>query len=314
MDYFRNKTLKDLTTLHNQSFNSASKATKSNFYHSLKRIEKCYDCPLEDLGLSFLDSPEATIKKLEEKSYSANTILSTINSIVKLLKIIDAPLMLYNQWNTLLKERSDVQTKKKDDNLHKKLKVLINFKTIREMVNEKASEYIDGDHSLEDFRNFLILALFTIQIPVRISNYTNMRVVDDEDFTDADYNYLIVNGDYRFVFNKYRTSHMLGAKTIYVHDEILKYLIDKWLSKYNRESINFLINGTDNKRPMNGRQIGDAIEEVSKRVLGITLNIENIRASYMSHINDLDPDFNNKLDIANILGYTSTNVLDKHYL
>ena len=92
MDYFRNKTLKDLTTLHNQSFNSASKATKSNFYHSLKRIEKCYNCPLEDLSLSFLDSPEATLKVLEEKSYSANTILSTINSIVKLLKISIPPI------------------------------------------------------------------------------------------------------------------------------------------------------------------------------------------------------------------------------
>jgi len=105
---------------------------------------------------------------------------------------------------------------------------------------------------------------------------------------------------------------MLGKKTMLIKNETLQYLIDKWLSKYNKVSTNLFIVSQENKRSMNGRQIKQIIENSTKDIFGSALNVDNIRASYMRYISELDPDFQDKLDIANILGYKSPNTIDKH--
>ena len=61
---------------------------------------------------------------------------------------------------------------------------------------------------------------------------------------------------------------------------------------------------------MNGRQIQDALEQATTQIFGSKLSIDNIRSSYMKMIVDLDPEFSQKLDIANILGYSSTDQLE----
>ena len=301
MDYFKNKTVDELSTLHDMAFSSTSKATKTTFYQSLKRIEKLYDKPMAQIQLSFVNNPDEFLKKMDDSKYSKNTALTTITNILKLLKMIDAPLIVYNKWLTILKEKTEARTKKDNLVLKEKLKVLMDWKDIRNMI------------PLDTFKNFLILALFTIQIPVRLSNYVNMKVVEDDDYLDEKSNFLVINDDaYKFVFNNYRTSHIIGKKVLFIQEPSLQYLIDKWLANYNKESNNLLIVSEKNKRPMNAKQIASSLHDATEDIFGSPLNVDNLRASYMKHISDLDPDFQDKLDIANILGYSTTEVLDKH--
>ena len=65
---------------------------------------------------------------------------------------------------------------------------------------------------------------------------------------------------------------------------------------------------------MNGRQIDDAFKLGMETITDseIPLSIENLRASYMKHIVELDPDFQDKLDIAQIMGYSTTEIMEKH--
>ena len=183
MDYFKNKTVDELSTLHDMAFSSTSKATKTTFYQSLKRIEKLYDKPMAQIQLSFVNNPDEFLKKMDDSKYSKNTALTTITNILKLLKMIDAPLIVYNKWLTILKEKTEARTKKDNLVLKEKLKVLMDWKDIRNMINSNISKYIDDSNiPLDTFKNFLILALFTIQIPVRLSNYVNMKVVEDDDY------------------------------------------------------------------------------------------------------------------------------------
>ena len=314
MDYFKNKTVDDLSTLHDMAFASTSKATKTTFFQSLRRIEKLYNKPMGQIQLSFINNPEEFLKKIDESKYSKNTALTTITNILKLLKMIDAPLMIYNKWLTILKEKTEERTKKDNSTLKEKLKVLMDWKDIKTMVNTNLTKYIDDDNiPIDTFKNFLILALFTIQIPVRISNYVNMKVVEDDAYIDNKSNYLVINDNgYKFIFNKYRTSHIIGEKILFIQEASLQYLIDKWLSKYNKESNNLLVVSSKNKRPMNGKQIASSLESATVEIFGSPLSVDNLRASYMKHIAELDPDFQDKLDIANILGYSTTDVLDKH--
>jgi hypothetical protein len=314
MDYFKIKTIDDFTALHNGAFPNTSEATKVTFYQSLKRIEKLYgNKKLPDLQLSFLIKPEELLNLLDKSKYSENTKLTTLTNILKLCKIIDLPLIQYNKWLTILKDKTEERTKNDNENLKNKLKVLSDFKDIKMIVYDKANNYINNDVSLSDYKDFLILALFTIQIPVRVSNYVNMKVVDDEIYTNDKDNFLVVNDDgYKFIFNRYRTSHVLGKKVLIVNEKTLQFLIDKWLAVYNKDSQNFLIVSQNNRRAMNGKQIENSITKITKSIFDSEMTIDNIRASYMKRIADLDPDFQDKLDIANILGYINPEVIDKH--
>lgn len=313
MEYFKVKTALELSKLHDIAFSATSKATKTTFYQSMKRLERIYEVPMNEIRLRFIDEKDDFLKRLDDSKYSENTKLTTLTNILKLLKIIDAPLLTYNSWLETLKTKTEARTKKDKEVLKSKLKVLMNFNDIREQVNQKADKYITESPDLEEFEQFLILALFTLQIPVRVSNFVGLKVVDDETFTNDKDNFLLVDGEqYKFIFNKYRTSHILGKKEIFVHNTILQYLIDKWLSEYNTDSNNFLIISEKNKRPMNGNQIQDALEMATIDLFGSKLSIDNIRSAYMKMIIELDPDFNQKLDIANILGYSSTEMIEDH--
>ena len=313
MDYFKVKTASDLSKLHDDCYQNCSKATKTTFYQSMRRIERVYDKQLPEIKLAFIDNLEDFLTKLDDSKYSENTKLTTLTNILKLLKMIDAPLMTYNEWLNVLKTKTDSRQKADKVVLQARLKVLMEFEDIKKQVVEASNTYINDKVEFEKYRNFLILSLYTLQIPVRVSNFVNIKVVDDEVCTNDTENFLIVNADgYKFVFNKYRTSHIIGKKEIFVHDETLKFLIDKWISLYNTDSSNLLIISELNKRAMNGRQITDALEKATIDIFGSTLTIDNIRASYMKKIQDLDPDFHDKLDIANILGYSTTEVMDNH--
>lgn len=314
MDYFKNKTVDDLSLLHDMAFSSTSKATKTTFFQSLRRIEKIYNQPMGQIQLSFVNNPQEFLKLIDDSKYSKNTALTTITNILKLLKMIDAPLMIYNKWLTILKEKTEERSKKDNSILKEKLKVLMDWKDIRDSVNTNLTKYIDDDDiPIDIFKNFMILALFTIQIPVRISNYVNMKVVEDDSYVDQRSNFLVINDNsYKFVFNKYRTSHIIGKKVLFIQNTSLQYLIDKWLAKYNKESNNLLVVSEKNKRPMNGKQIARSLQDATEDIFGSPLTVDNLRASYMKHIAELDPDFQDKLDIANILGYSTTDVLDKH--
>ncbi len=316
MDYFKIKTVDDLSNLHDNAFNSSSKSTKTTFRQSLKRIEKIYNKPMNQIDLHFVEKPKEFIEMLEASSYSDNTKLATVASILKLLKLIDAPLMIYNEWLSYLKEKTNEKNDIEDLKLKKKLKVLVDYSSIRSIVENSSVKYESDNNSIpiDEFKNFLIVCLFTLQIPVRVSNYVNLKVVDDEDFIDDKSNYLLLkDNEYKLIFNKYRTSHILGSKEVNIINPTIQFLIDKWLTEYNKDSTNFLIQSVKNKRPMNGRQISNAFSQGMEKISGTELSIENLRAAYMKHIIDLDPDFQDKLDVAQIMGYSTTSIMDKHF-
>ena len=315
MDYFKVKTVDDISKLHNDAFQTASTSTKTTFKQSLKRIEKIYNKPFNQINLHFVEQPKAFMTMLEDSHYSENTKLATVASILKLIKLIDAPLLIYNEWLTYLKDKTNEKQQGNDVVLKSKLKVLVNYKDIRHIIAEKAEDFeLSETKTLEEFRDFLIVALFVLQIPVRVSNYVNMKVVDDEEFIDKNNNYLLLKDNtYKLIFNKYRTSHILGTKRINIVNPTIQFLIDKYLTVFNKDSTNFLIQSEKNKRPMNGRQIEESFKTSIEAVTGHELSIDNLRASYMKHILELDPEFQDKLDIAQIMGYSTTAIMEKHF-
>jgi len=311
MDIYRKysvSSVKDFIKLHDISFLDASKSTKGTFAQSLKRIEKIYDKPLPELNVVFLRDAKVFMKKLEDSQYSPNTVLTTYTQVLKILKMVDAPLHIYSQYVKLLKEK----TNERDELAQLKIDIgkesLIPYSELQEKLLEKADKYTDTVDFIE-LRNYLLLMIFVLQIPVRVSNFTKLKVTNKlDDTTDLNSNFLYLSqktGMMMWVFNKYRTVKNIGTKQLVINDHRLKEFLKHYMEVFN---INvFLFPKSDSIiKPMIAKDINSSILLSTYKIYGTALTVEQIRASYMNYIASVDPDFETKIEIASIMGYSNT--------
>ncbi len=301
----------DFLDLHNLAFLDSSKSTKGTFAQSLKRIEKVYGKPLQELNLDFLRGAEAFMKKLEDSEYSPNTILTTYTQVLKVLKMIDAPLNTYSQYVKILKEKTSERDELDKLKVDLSKETLIPYDTMQEKVISKIEEYSEEEDYYQ-LRNYIILMLFVLQIPVRISNYTKMKITNRlEDTSDKNFNWLFVSNKsdalVMWVFNKYRTAVNLGTKEVVVTDDRLKEFLKFYIDVFDLKGYLFPKDIYTTKiRPMIAKDIQSSIMLSTYKLFEKALSVEQIRASYMIRVAQIDPDFESKMEIASIMGYSNT--------
>ena len=74
--------------LHEKAYPHSSKATRTSFYQTLKRLEVIYDKPIEELDLIYLKDPVKLYQHIKESKYTDNTLTTTFTSILKMLKML----------------------------------------------------------------------------------------------------------------------------------------------------------------------------------------------------------------------------------
>ncbi len=290
----------DFDQFHQQAFPNASKATHKCFRQSLSRIEKIYDNELSKLHLKFIESPEQLMKKLETSDYTRNTIINTFTHILKLLKLCDTPLHHYNKFLKVLNYHAVQRQINIDEELKEKMDFLPSFDKLREILKENIKN-VDQSASFVEMKHLLILSLFVLTVPLKISEYTGMKI----NFIDDGNKYLYIDpdtDDMTLVFKENR---------IKVTDESLKKILNEWITGYNNTNY-LLIGNEESKKSMNNKDIRHSLAIASKDILGVSLSNSDLRHSYMKYLMDLDPDIKQKIQLSKILGYKNTDRIDLH--
>ena len=305
--------VEDFSALHDLAYPDSSKSTKTTFSQGLKRIERIYDKPLTELDLVFLKDPKALWKHLQDSEYTKNTQLTTYTQILKILKIIDAPLHLYNSYLKLLQQKTSEREEDKLLEIKENQKNLIPWDTMIDKYEDKFDDMLEGQ-TFNKVRNYLLLGLFLLQIPVRVSNFTRLKLTNKSDViggeaTRDSNNYLYKKET--FVFNKYRTNHILGQKLLVITNERLKELIEYFIDIYDLKTYLLPTHETSNT-PMNSKDINRAIATMTLELFEKSFNITDIRSAYMIDAMEKEPNLKDKMEIAAILGYTTTEQLDNH--
>jgi hypothetical protein len=299
---YYNFTVDDFLKLHNDFYNSSSVYTSKTFKSSLIRIENIYNKKLSDLKLSFLENIKDLFNKLLEY-YSENTILSTLSSLSKLTNIID-----YN-LNTQLEIKQEItKLKKKIDNdntqqvINSRIDQYVEFKEIKNKVNKNINNYLNDDKSFTDFRRFLILCLFVLNIPTRIQNYINMLVVKDDTDLNNNYNYIVYNpSSITFIFNKYKTSKYYGQKILKVNNNNLILLINKWFTNYNTSKRFFLID--ESNFEISQKLFTKDLKTITKKLFkNEGFSVDVLRSSFITELYNSNPNFRTKCFIADLMG------------
>ncbi len=307
---YYNYSLDDFVDLYKNIYKPPNVTLKS-FKNNLSRIEKIYKKKIKDLNLEFIDNINDVIKKLEENTYSQNTIYSTVATISKIATIIDSPL---STINVIRKKLFDIREQKKEIEIK-------NRKTIKESENwidldkilEKLDEFMDlylsGKMKKNEFIGFLLLNLFTRQPPVRIGNYLTCLVKREEYNADENYNknynYLFIHENtYIFVFYKYKTAKFYGEKIQLIEDEKINELLDLYFMEYNDldENKYFLISNEGSE--LIQTHVTKILKHITEKLFSKSFSIDLIRHIYITSFLNKNPSLKNKLELASEMNHS----------
>lgn len=243
------------------------------------------------VSLKFLRNTNKIIDKISgfsiptQKNY-LNSILMVLNDNPEYQKEIDEYQFMFNELFSEIKAFSNTHQKtEREEKNWCSLQDLKNVLNIYKNLNrgiEKRNEITDKEY--ENLQMYLILALYLLQPPRRLEDYSNMKIIKSRNEIQPNQNYLVVisrNIKY-FVIGYYKTREIYGTKEIKVPSKI-NTILNIFL-KFN--NYGYLIVNKQ-KQPMTSNQLGKKIslgimEETGKRVC-----VNMIRKIFLSENIDL---------------------------
>ena len=245
-------------------------------------------------NLTFLKDYDKIIEFLEK--FKLPTKRNYISSILVVLRAYnkrsyDDVLQKYREYLTGLNEEYNNEIYTHQKNLNQK-ENWTDLQALKKGLRLYQNKIMDlnlfnkdklNSKQLNIIQSYLVVALYTLQPPVRL-NYSNMKIIKNEDDIEEGKNYLLnkSRNKKQFIFQDYKTSKKHGRINQTINKD-LNTIINKWL-KVNKTD-NFLI---DQKgHPMNANQLGKfitkAFDFTGKK---ITLNL--LRHVYISENIDLE--------------------------
>lgn len=289
---------------------SKSSSTKTTLKTSIKRLEKIIRLPFEEWTKSTFKNYNEIVNILIE-DYSVNTIILTILAIIRFLEYKEADEKEIDNYKGVLNDL--VQERKKTEHSQEitaeEKANWITYPQLKKRVEKLGENYLKpiGKKAFSKMRNFVILALYSLQPPTRIGNYLDMKIRNnckrDIKSLNKKHNYICKqpDGKYKMVFNKYKTSKYLGKIVHVIENEMLNKLLDKYITQYVKGDVLFT---NANGKPITQPNFTQAQQSVSKNLLGKTLTTNDFRHIFLSWFQSQNPSIEEKEKIATLIGQT----------
>ena len=285
--------------------------TKMFIKNTTLRLEKLLKNKFSDWLVSdFLDF-ESFQKKIESFSLTGKIHM---NSIVKRF------LSYKNKYNTEIyrKYRNQINGlyDELNSNANKNVKTIkqqknyLSYKLAREALIKHIPE-IKKLTTYTQYRDYLILAWYLLQPPVRLCNLKHLVLIKNDsvllkNIEDKSKNYITkIKGVYHVCYNNYKTSKNLGQINLTIENIHLIDLLDTYLNKYNIvDNKQFFYNNLQLiPRNMEGITFGFAITKTIKRLMNISnISLNILRHSYISEFLESLRSVEEKKDLALKMG------------
>lgn len=235
--------MEDFINYYKTNFKVKSEYSVSNAVSSIKRIEKIIEKPISTATLNDFKNSEKLILKLNAM-YSYNTSILTLNTLINYLKYRKAPdIEIYKVYlNDYIELRGVWDTE------NSKVSLPFSFTELRQKVVEYYPEMIRKPHAFTKYRNYLLIAILTLGLPLRLHSFINMRVslykppppptgLENAEETEPNYIVKTPEGEFYFIL---RTNK---KRIIYKPDnQILQRLLTNYFSCYSKHRLYFLTN------------------------------------------------------------------------
>ena len=233
------------------------------------------------------------IQKLKDDYKNETTFKTYLIPIVKLLSYTDSAKYnkLYRYYASYMINSNNKYEKERNDNYiseENKNKIITDFS------NETLLNNVE---KLDDINDKLIYALYTF-IPPRRLEYSNLYIINKSQKMNNKDNYLVIyrNNPVKFIFQSYKTNRTFGKQEYDIEDKLGK-IIKKYIYKNKLKS-------GDKFLQYNEKYLSEVIGKVFNKIYGEKINLNYIRKSYATYINDMKISNNQKELLAEQMGHS----------
>jgi len=233
------------------------------------------------------------IEKLKQDYTNEATFKTYLIPIVKLLSYTDSAKYnkLYRYYGSYMINSNNKYENERNDNYiseENKNKIITDFS------NETLLNNVE---KLDDINDKLIYALYTF-IPPRRLEYANLYIINKSKKINNKDNYLVIyrNNPVKVIFQNYKTNRTFGKQEYDIPDELGK-IIKKYIYKNKLKSGDKLL-------PYNEKYLSEVIGKIFYKVYNNKINLNWIRKSYATYINDMKISNNQKELLAEQMGHS----------
>ena len=288
--------------------NVSSTYSEKNMVSNVRRLERLYDKPISEWNSYYdFEDTESLILNLNAK-FSYNTSIATLHGLLCWLNYVGAPPKLIQSYRQYLNDYVEIRNLYNYDNVltEQQRKNWLDFPLLKKKVLSLNEHYLGGQHAFTKFRNYLIISLYVLGLPVRLGNYLDVKYITEQhenpDTLPRTHNYICkgFDGKFTFIFNKYKTAKTIGQIIYKPENQILQRLITKWYANYSNNPSLFLTNtqGTS----MSQTNLTNAITTTTQRLLNKEMTLNIIRQSFITDFMKKEKTIKERKKILKIIG------------
>lgn len=255
--------------------------TDGRIYESKKNIERVLRLlDIENFIDLMAEMPNFhfIIEKLLDK-YTLSTTINILDTLRTLSVYYDADkIYMYrfiDEYNNLvdLKENKDMYSKFSIFEVKKKIEAI-------------GEIFLTHQKSYTQIRNFLVLYLFIVEFPLRLTNWTKIKLVHNnfeflDEFDDYPFYLVIQNNDFYFIFNKFEEGYFTGQHIHKITNKVSYGLLSRFLIHMKNTNHYFITNKSG--KPITNPNLSNAITNFTKETFGKVLSINNLRCKYKQY-------------------------------
>lgn len=269
------------------------KNTIKKYLTDIHIVRQLYDSNLSDNNFEFLTDFKNILDIIKNKYSTMNSISTIVNSISSILKRIPIYRYIYDniyqQLNDLISKEKERQILDSENKLNDKEKTkYVDWNTI-----------LNIEPKIEHSEDKLLFYLYTQIPPRRLDDFSHLILIDDEESDNNKDNFVVVNNNTvsKIILNHYKTDSTYGK---YVMTNIPKKLNDSIIDHIQNHNLginDFVFNtGKTN--------FSRKVSSLFKRYLGIPINVNILRHSYITHVSKQKLSTKKKKEIAMKMGHS----------
>tara|TARA_Y100000114_G_C11759158_1_gene328548 strand:+ start:2031 stop:2873 length:843 start_codon:yes stop_codon:yes gene_type:complete len=254
---------------HNRDYDETTK--------NIGRIKKiCNVEEFEDVVIPLLNFTEVLEKLMD--TFSLNTCIAIMDTI-KMIGIfynLDQSFMI-----NFLEEQRNLEDLKENKSMYSKFSIF----EIQKIMEEKAEYYLNNHCPFTFLRNFVVVYLFLNEMPLRLSQWTNIKlVIADyeilEDFDEEPFYLVAQQGNFYFIINKFKDGYFTGQ-----YIQKVKKRSNKLLTKYifNMGAKGDYLVCNKSKKAITNTNLANAIDSFTKKLFGKRISINNLRSQLKAY-------------------------------
>jgi|TARA_R100001163_G_scaffold62256_1_gene52882 hypothetical protein len=255
---------------------------------------------LKLLNINFIDlmgelpNFQIIIEKLLEK-YTLGTTISILDTMKHLIIYYDCDKIYMHRFVDEYNNLIDLKENKK---MYSKFSIF----EIKKRMSDYADSFLTNHHSYTQLRTFLVLYLFLFEIPLRLTNWTRIRLEYNDfenldDFDDYPFYLIVQQNEFYFIFNKFDGDRWTGQHIHKITKKKSYSLLSKFLLNTRNSNKYFITNKSG--KTMTNPNLSNAITNFTKEYLGKILSINNLRCQYKQYFHLLE-DEQMKMNIFNL--------------